>query len=74
MKRNQIDPSAQYRENVQNVKKISAFLFDLKITDILARFKYPEIIGQQIRHLRNKFETKVGEWDTLEIIYRIFLY
>ena len=24
-------------------------------------FGYPEIIGDQMRYLRNKFETKVGE-------------
>ena len=41
MKRNQIDPSAQYRENVQNLPKYPYFCLIwqlLKITYILARF------------------------------------
>ena len=39
-------------------------LFDLKITDILAHLR--RFLGSdQMRYLRNKFETKVGEWDTL---------
>ena len=41
MKRNQFDPIAQYRENVQNVRKYNLFstiIKSIKNTDILARF------------------------------------
>ena len=32
-------------------------------------FGYPEIIGKQMRYLRNKSETKRGEWHTLKLHY-----
>ena len=37
-------------------------------------FGYPEIIGDQMRYLRNKYETKVGEWDTLMTSYILDFY
>ena len=38
MKRNHLDPIAQYRENVQNVPKYPDFLLDLKIVENYQHF------------------------------------